>query len=94
MNKGVRDLMELHRFQLKHIQNELLLKNVPGNWKSRQNVYNLTIGHITPKDAYVYILLANIFEVDIETMLYRYSKISKTDINESQKIIDYNNFDF
>jgi hypothetical protein len=27
-------------------------------------------------------------------MLYRYSKISKTDINEEQKIIDYNNFDF
>lgn len=93
MNRGVRDLMELHRFQLKHIQNELLLKNVPGNWKSRQNVYNLTAGHITPKDAYVYILLAQIFQVDIETMLYRYSDMSRTDIKREYTGINHD-FDF
>jgi len=93
MNRGIRDLMDLHRFQLKHIQNELLMKNVPGNWECRQNVYNLTTGKITPKDAYIYILLANMFQVDIETMLYRYSNVSRTDIKKEYTGINYN-FDF
>ena len=71
--KGISDLMEARRFKPKHIADELFKQKVPGNWKLYQNVYNLVNGNIVPKDAYIYIVLANLLDVDVKTILYRYS---------------------
>ena len=81
-NHGIVDLMQSKRYRPKHIANELIKYNVPGNWKLYQNVHNLVCGHVVPKDAYIYILLANLLDVDVKTILYRYSSqglMSKTE---------------
>ena len=74
--KGVLDLMDAKRYKYNHIKQELIKHNIPGNWNSYQNIYNLVQGNVTPKDAYIYILFAKLFEVDVNTILYRYSSIS------------------
>ena len=81
--KGVRDLMNDHRYQWKHIAKELMTSGVPGSWDNPQNIYNLVNGNVVPKDAYVYVVFARIFNTDIKTILIRYSSISN--IQESIK---------
>jgi hypothetical protein len=89
MNKsrGVMDLMESKRYKPKHIAEELIKNDVPGNWKLYQNVHNLVCGYVVPKDAYIYIMLANLLDVDIKTILYRYS--SKGSIGKESKSEDF-----
>ena len=73
--KGVKDLCLKNRYFAKHLMDDFEKKNVPGNWSSHQNMYNLIHGKIVPKDAYVYIALAQFFDVDIYDILYRYSSV-------------------
>lgn len=77
-NSGIKDLMDRQRFQTKHIQKALLENGVPGNWKSIQNVYNLTKGFTVPRDPYAYIILANLLNVEVEVVILRYSLIKKS----------------
>lgn len=72
--KGVKDLVENSRFSLSKVQQELINHDVPGNWLSTQNVYNLINGRIVPRDAYVYIFLSDFLSEDIKKILGRYSK--------------------
>jgi hypothetical protein len=64
--------MEAKRFRPKHITQELIKHNVTANW-NYTNIYNLINVNVTPKDAYIYILFSNLLEVDLKTILYRYS---------------------
>jgi hypothetical protein len=75
---GIKDLMDKQRFMPKHIQKALLENDVPGNWKSIQNVYNLIKGTTGSRDPYAYVVLANLFNVDIEVIIYRYTQVRKT----------------
>lgn len=75
--RGISDLMESKRFRPKHIADELTRQKVPGSWATHQNVYNLINGKVMPRDAYVFIVLANLLDVDIKTILYRYSSFGK-----------------
>lgn len=87
MNKmrGVLDLMKPKRYRPKDIADKMAELSVPGNWDIYQNVYNLVSGKIVPRDAYVYIVLANLLEVDVETVLYRYTSVTTT--QQKNKIV-------
>lgn len=74
MSKGIKDLMDDKRYTLKHIQQALVNQDVPGNWLSTQNVYNLMNGNTIPRDAYVYIFLSDFLHEDIRKILSRYTK--------------------
>ena len=74
---GIKDLMDRQRFQPKHIQKALLENDVPGNWKSIQNVYNLIKGTTASRDPYAYIVLANLLNVDVEVVICRYTQVRK-----------------
>jgi hypothetical protein len=82
MNKvrGIRDLMESQRYKIKHLSKALKDAGVPGNWESTQNLYNLANGDVVPKDAYAYVVMAKMLDVDVPTILNRYSTI--TIVNE------------
>jgi hypothetical protein len=82
MNKvrGIRDLMESQRYKIKHLSKALKDAGVPGNWESTQNLYNLANGDVVPKDAYAYVVIAKMLDVDVNTILRRYSTI--TVVNE------------
>lgn len=90
MNKsrGIMDLMESKRYKPKHIAQELIKNDVPGNWTTYQNVHNLVCGHVVPKDAYIYIMLANLLDVDIKTILYRYSSRGSSKVESKSE--DFN----
>ncbi len=78
--KGIIDLMEAKRYRPKHIAEELVNHNIPGNWSIYQNIYNLINGKVIPKDAYIYILFSDLLEVDVKTILYRYSEVRTTSL--------------
>ena len=82
MNKarGIRDLMESQRYKIKHLSKALKDGGVPGNWDSTQNLYNLANGEVVPKDAYAYVIMAKMLDVDVSIILNRYSTI--TIVNE------------
>jgi hypothetical protein len=91
--KGVRDLMDLHRFQWKHVAKEMMNAGIPGNWDKAQNVYNLVNGYIVPKDAYVYMVLAKMLRTDVETILSRYTVMNI--INETlNPVVEERSIDF
>jgi hypothetical protein len=73
--RGVQDLFDRNGLQWKNVAAELIKHNVPGNWHRPQNVYNLVKGFISPKDAYVYVVLSKMFNVDISIILNRYSAV-------------------
>lgn len=86
--KGIKDLMEQHRFHAKHIAKAMIDNEVPGNWDSLQNIYNLVSGSICPKDPYVYVVLSNLFNLDISQIIIRYSdkrSVSLSTSTESEK---------
>lgn len=83
--RGVLDLMKPKRYRPKDIADKMAELSVPGNWDIYQNVYNLVSGKIVPRDAYVYIVLANLLEVDVETVLYRYTSVTTT--QQKNKIV-------
>jgi hypothetical protein len=83
MNKnGIKDLMDSQRFRPQHIQKALRDSSAPGNWDSIQNVYNLIKGNNLPKDPYVYVVLANTLNVDVTTVIMRYTT-ARVDINNT-----------
>lgn len=93
MNKvrGIRDLMESQRYKIKHLSKALKDAGVPGNWESTQNLYNLANGDVVPKDAYAYVVMAKMLDVDVPTILNRYSTI--TIVNEeafNHKVVEAN----
>lgn len=83
-NAGIKDLLERGRFKPKHVSKALIDKGVPGNWECYQNVYNLIKGASVPKDAYVYIVLADLLDVDVRIVLSRYSALLNTVNNNHQ----------
>ena len=83
------DLMESKRYKPKHIAQELIKNDVPGNWNTYQNVHNLVCGHVVPKDAYIYIMLANLLDVDIKTVLYRYSSRGSTKVESKSEDLNW-----
>ncbi len=72
--RGIKDILEDNRYSLKHIQKALIDREIPGNWMSTQNVYNLINGNTIPRDGYVYIFLSDFLNTDIRKVLCRYSK--------------------
>lgn len=80
--KGIKDLMDEKRYAIKHIQKELVSKEVPGNWLSTQNVYNLINGKTIPRDPYVYLFLADFLGEELRKIMYRYTE-KKTRYNVS-----------
>lgn len=74
---GILDLMEKQRFKPQHVQKALLEYDTPGNWSSIQNIYNLVNGNTRPKDPYVYVILANLLNVDLELIINRYTSVRK-----------------
>jgi hypothetical protein len=74
--RGVRDLMEQGRYKSKHIAKAMVDAGIPGNWGSHQNVYNLIDGKVVPKDAYIYVVLADLFGTDVQTILMRYTNVT------------------
>lgn len=96
MNKnGIKDLMDRQRFQPKHIQKALLESDVPGNWKSIQNVYNLIKGITSSRDPYTYIVLAKVLNVDVEVVICRYTQVRKTiQVAVEEKDVNDNSFDW
>ena len=77
--KGIRDLMESQRYKMKHLSKALKDANIPGNWDSTQNLYNLANGDVVPKDAYVYVAMSNLLNVDIKTILNRYTAVTQVE---------------
>ena len=82
MTKGVKALMKEKRYQTKHITQELKKNNIPGNWDSYQNIYNLVDGTIKPKDPYVYIVISRMLDITIEDVILRYSEVEKSPSTE------------
>jgi hypothetical protein len=74
--QGVKDLMKAKRYSVIHLTEALQVKNVPGNWDTYQNVYNFINGR-TPRDSYAFIVLADLLDVDLRTILLRYSTVEE-----------------
>jgi len=90
---GIKDLLDNRSMRLSNLQDELIKYGVPGNWYCYHNVYNLINGAM-PKDAYVLMFLADFFEEDMDSIIYRYSArkvystvVSRTQI-EKKKIVE------
>ena len=83
--KGVRDLMETHRYTAKHLGEELDKSGIPGKWLISQNIYNWTGGEHRPKDPYVYVILARLFKVELIEIILRF-----TDVEETNEVEMYN----
>jgi hypothetical protein len=77
--KGIKDLMENGRYKPLHLSNELKNNRVPGNWDCYQNVYNLINGHVVPKDAYVLVVISELLNIGLKSVIYRYSNVSIED---------------
>jgi hypothetical protein len=78
--KGIRDLMDMGRYRATHIREALIKNKVEGNWEGRsglQNVYNLVDGKTMPRDASVFIFLADFFNTPVREILSRYSTSEK-----------------
>jgi hypothetical protein len=71
---GVSDLMLSKRLRVSDVQSVLKKTGTPGNWESYQNVHNLLHGRM-PRDASAFIVLAKIFEVELEVIVSRYSAV-------------------
>lgn len=73
--KGIKDILKNQRWQTKHLIEELNRSNVPGNWSSYQNIYNLVDGSARPRDPGVYIVLSRMLSVSLEDIISRYSDV-------------------
>lgn len=89
--RGVLDLMKPKRYRTRDIAEQMIKHGVPGSWDTYQNVYNLVSGRIVPRDAYVYVVLANVLEIDVETILYRYTSAT---IKQEKKQVLSEDFDW
>lgn len=54
---------------------ELNRNNIPGSWSSYQNIYNLVDGSVRPRDPSVYVILARMFQMNLEEIISRYSDV-------------------
>jgi hypothetical protein len=93
MNKmrGIEDLIKPKRDRAKDLAEEMIKLGVPGSWDVKQNLYNLIKGRIAPRDPYVYVVLANLLEVDVETILYRYTSVA---VIQEKKKVEVEDFDW
>ncbi len=87
--KGIKDILKNQRWQTRHLIEELRKSNVPGNWSSYQNIYNLVDGSARPRDPGVYIVLSKMFDLKIEEIINRYSDVdflpqSTLDVREEE----------
>lgn len=80
--EGIKDLMEINRYQTKHLAEKLKEEGVPGNWDLKQNIYNWMGGLHRPKDPYVYVVLSRMFNISIEDVILRYSEVDKSPSTE------------
>jgi hypothetical protein len=76
--RGIEDLIKPKRYRAGDLAEEMINLGVPGSWEVKQNVYNLIKGRVAPRDPYVYIVLAKLLEVDVETILLRYTNVDKS----------------
>ena len=83
--KGIRDILEHKNIQLSNLQEGLIKKQVPGNWESYHNVYNLIHGAM-PKDSRVFLFLSEYLEENIYTILFRYTCTSNNIISVKTKV--------
>ncbi len=82
---GIKDLLDEQRYRVQHLQNELIKQDVPGsNWHAYMNVYNLVNGAY-PNDAYVFVFLAEFLNIDINTVISRYSLRNSSSIGVSRR---------
>lgn len=77
--KGIKDLLWQQGYKPSALQKRLLDSGVPGSWSTIQNVYNLINGDVRPKDAYVFIVIADLLDIGLEDVLMRYSEIQVVD---------------
>ena len=81
---GIKDLLEDQRYRISHIQNELIKQDIPGsNWTSYMNVYNLVHG-CYPNDAYTFVFLSELLNIDINIIISRYSMGNVSSIGASR----------
>jgi hypothetical protein len=83
---GIKDLLEDQRYRISHIQNELIKQGIPGsNWTSYMNVYNLVHG-CYPNDAYTFVFLSELLNIDINVIISRYSMRNASSIGASRSV--------
>lgn len=85
--KGIRDLMKSKRYSAVHLKEALIERNVPGNWETYQNVYNLMSGR-TPRDSYAFIVIADLLDEDLKNILMRYSTVQENVMNVVRKELE------
>jgi len=72
--KGIKHLLEQSEASVADLRRALINNEVPGNWETYTAPYDLVTGTI-PKDTYVYVFLAEYFNVNIKNILECYSNI-------------------
>ena len=83
---GIKDLLEDQRYRISHIQSELIKQDIPGsNWTSYMNVYNLVHG-CYPNDAYTFVFLSELLNIDINIIISRYSMRNVSSIGASRSV--------
>jgi hypothetical protein len=87
--RGIEDLIKPKRYRARDIAEEMIRLSVPGSWEVKQNLYNLIKGRVVPRDPYVYVVLANLLEVDVETILYRYTSVATIQENKKLEVEDF-----
>ena len=76
--RGIEDLIKPKRYRAGDLAEEMINLGVPGSWVIKQNLYNLIKGKVAPRDPYVYIVLAKLLDVDVETILLRFTNFDKS----------------
>tara|TARA_R110002020_G_scaffold58337_6_gene159860 strand:- start:8052 stop:8363 length:312 start_codon:yes stop_codon:yes gene_type:complete len=72
--KGIKHLLEEKEVSVANLRRALINNEVPGKWETYTAPYDLVTGTI-PKDTYVYVFLAEYFDVNIKDVLECYSNI-------------------
>lgn len=82
--KGVNDLMKADKIKPSRLVEILKDNNVPGNWDSYRNIYNLVHGRTIP-DPKAFIVLAKLFCVQLIDIVNRYSRSEDETLNINTK---------
>lgn len=83
---GIKDLLDEQRYRVSHLQSELIKNDIPGsNWTSYMNVYNLVHG-CYPNDAYTFVFLSDLLNIDINVIISRYSMRNVSSIGASKSV--------
>ena len=83
---GIKDILDDQRYRIGHLQSELVKNDIPGsNWSSYMNVYNLVHG-CYPNDAYTFVFLSELLNIDINVIISRYSMRNVSSIGASRSV--------